>query len=109
MLRSSIYFLPLRSITLGFRLPCRVCYENREKYFRTDDRDVLEETYEAVIKSGLNFPPSPDGVPALIQAVQKQNLKAKNAKPEEFVDALFVRELGQSGFTKALLAGRWEC
>ena len=109
MLRSSIYFLPLRSITLACRLPCRVCYENREKYFRTDDRNVLEETYEAVIKSVFNLLPYPDAVPALLQEVEKQNPKAKNAQPEDFVDAHFVRELGQSGFTKALLAGRWEC
>jgi NitT/TauT family transport system substrate-binding protein len=75
------------------------------KYFRTDDRDVLEETYEAVIKSVFNFPPYPAGVPALLQEVEKQNPKAKNAKPEDFVDARFVRELDQSGFIKALLAG----
>lgn len=105
MLRSSIYFLSLRSITFACRLPCRVCYENREKYFRTDDRDVLEETYEAVIKSVFNFPPYPAGVPALLQEVEKQYPKAKNAKPEDFVDAHFVRELDQSGFIKALVAG----
>ena len=66
---------------------------------------MLEETYEAVIKSGLNFPPSPDGVPALIQEVEKQNPKAKNAQPEEFVDAHFVRELDQSGFIKRCSPG----
>jgi hypothetical protein len=66
---------------------------------------VLEETHEAVIKSGLNFPPSPDGVPALIQEVEKQNPKAKNAQQEDSVDAHFVRELDQSGFINTLLAG----
>ena len=76
-----------------------------DKYFRTDDRDVLEETYEGVIKSVFNFPPYPAGVPALLQEVEKQYPKAKNAKPYDFVDARFVRELDQSGFIKALVAG----
>jgi hypothetical protein len=76
------------------------------KYFRTDDRDVLEETYEAVIKRVFNFPPYPAGISALLQEVEKQHAKAKNAKPEDFVDAHFVRELNQSGFIKAQLAGR---
>jgi hypothetical protein len=70
------------------------------KYFRTDDRDVLDETYEAVIKSVFNFPPYPAGIPALLQEVEKQHAKAKNAKTEDFVDAHFVRELDQSGFNK---------
>jgi NitT/TauT family transport system substrate-binding protein len=76
------------------------------KYFRTEDREVLEETYEAVIKNIFNFPPYPAGVPALLQEVEKQYPKARGAKPEEFVDAHFVRELDQSGFIKGLLAGR---
>ena len=40
------------------------------KYFRTDDRDVLEETYEAAIKRVFNFPPYPAGIPALLQGVE---------------------------------------
>lgn len=75
------------------------------KYFRTDDREVLEETYEATIKSVFNFPPYPAGVAALLQELEK-NPKARGANPEDFVDARFVRELDQSGFIKSLLAGR---
>jgi NitT/TauT family transport system substrate-binding protein len=75
------------------------------KYFRTDDREVLEETYELIIQNGFNFPPYPSGVAGLLQSLEAQTPKAKNAKPEEFVDARFVRELDQSGFIKAALAG----
>jgi ABC-type nitrate/sulfonate/bicarbonate transport system substrate-binding protein len=50
------------------------------KYFRTDDRDVLDETYEAVIKSVFNFPPYPAGIPALLREVEKQHAKAKTRR-----------------------------
>jgi len=76
------------------------------KYFRTHDREVLEETYELIIKDGLTVPPYPAGIAGLLQELEKQNPKAKTAKPEQFVDAHFVREMEQSGFVKALLGSR---
>jgi len=76
------------------------------KYFRTDDREVLEETYDLIIHNGFNFPPYPSGVAGLLQSVESQSPKAKIAKPEDFVDSRFVRELDQSGFIKSALAAR---
>lgn len=74
------------------------------KYFRTDDRELLEETYELVIKR-FNIPPYPAGIASLIQGLDtKQFPKAKSAKPEDFTDSRLVRELDQSGFIKTLLA-----
>jgi len=32
------------------------------KYFRTDDRELLEETYEMIIKTGFSVPPYPAGI-----------------------------------------------
>jgi len=77
------------------------------KYFRTDDKEILEETYETVIKS-FSIPPYPSlqGIASLIQGLEKQNPKAKGAKPEEFSDSRLVRELDQSGFIKSLLSDR---
>ncbi|MBI2535220.1 MAG: ABC transporter substrate-binding protein [Deltaproteobacteria bacterium] len=75
------------------------------KYFRTDDRELLDETYELIIR-GFNVPPYPAGIASLLQDLEKQNPKAKGAKPEEFTDNRLVRELDQSGFIKALVAGR---
>ncbi len=74
------------------------------KYFRTDDREILEESYETTIKSNFAIPPYPSlpGVATLIQELEKQNPKAKGAKPEEFADGRLMRELEQSGFIKAL-------
>lgn len=76
------------------------------KYFRTDDREVLEETYEMVIKNGFNVPPYPAGVASLLQELEKPFPKAQGAKPEDFVDNRLVRELDQRGFVKSLLAGK---
>lgn len=75
------------------------------KYFRTDDREVLEETYELIIKNGFNIPPYPAGIASLLEGLDKQFPKAKGAKPEEFADNRLVRELDQSGFIKSLSAG----
>jgi NitT/TauT family transport system substrate-binding protein len=76
------------------------------KYFRTDDREVLEETYDLSIKSGFTVPPHPAGISGLLQDLERTMPKAKGAKPEDFVDNRLVRELEQSGFVKSLLAGK---
>jgi NitT/TauT family transport system substrate-binding protein len=76
------------------------------KYFRTDDNEVLEETYEMIIKTGFTVPPYPAGIASLLQELEKPFPKAKGAKPEDFADSRLVRELDQSGFIKSLLAGR---
>jgi NitT/TauT family transport system substrate-binding protein len=76
------------------------------KYFRTDDRELLEETYEMIIKTGFTVPPYPAGVTSLLHDLEKTSPKAKGAKPEDFVDGRLVRELDQSGFIKSLIAGR---
>jgi NitT/TauT family transport system substrate-binding protein len=76
------------------------------KYFRTDDREVLEETYDMVIRSGFSCPPYPAGIAGLLQTLEAQSPKAKGAKPDDFVDSRFVRELDQSGFIKSILASK---
>jgi ABC-type nitrate/sulfonate/bicarbonate transport system substrate-binding protein len=75
------------------------------KYFRTDDRELLEETYELVIKN-FTVPPYPAGIASLLQGLESQFPKVKGAKPEDFTDSRLVRELDQSGFIKSLLATR---
>jgi NitT/TauT family transport system substrate-binding protein len=74
------------------------------KYFRSDDREVLEETYEMSIKNGFSVPPYPAGIASLLQELEKQFPKARGAKPEDFADGRLVRELDQSGFIKSVLA-----
>jgi NitT/TauT family transport system substrate-binding protein len=78
------------------------------KYFRTDDRELLEESYDLIIKSNFVIPPYPSvpGIASLLQGLEKSNPKARGAKPEEFADSRLVRELDQSGFIKSVLAER---
>jgi ABC-type nitrate/sulfonate/bicarbonate transport system substrate-binding protein len=80
-------------------------FKTMAKYFRTDDRELLEETYNLVIRD-FNIPPYPAGIAPLIQGLENQFPKAKAAKPEDFVDSHLVREMDQSGFIKSLLAER---
>ena len=76
------------------------------KYFRTDDKEVLDETYELSIKTSFIVPPYPAGISGLLQDLERTTPKAKGAKPEEFIDNRMVREMDQSGFVKSLLAGK---
>ena len=78
------------------------------KYFRTDDKEILEESYETTIKSNFSIPPYPSipGIASLLQGLEKTNPKAKGAKPEDFADSRLMRELDQSGFIKAVLSER---
>ena len=76
------------------------------RYFRTEDRDVLDETYEMSIKNGFSVPPYPAGIASLLQDLEKTTPKAQGAKPEDFTDSRLVRELEHSGFIKSVLGGR---
>jgi ABC-type nitrate/sulfonate/bicarbonate transport system substrate-binding protein len=69
------------------------------KNLRTSDRDALEETYR--VFSGLfeKLPyPAPEGIETVLEELRAQTSKAKNFRPEDFVDRRFVRELEESGF-----------
>jgi NitT/TauT family transport system substrate-binding protein len=74
------------------------------RIFRTNDREILDETYDMIIKSNFTIPPYPSlpGIASLIQGLEKTNPKAKGARAEEFADSRIVRELDQSGFIKSL-------
>src|ERR1041385_2021861 len=80
------------------------------KHFRTDDKEVLEESYETTIKSNFSIPPYPSipGIKSLLQGLEQSNPKAKGAKAEDFADSHIVRELDQSGFVKSALSERWD-
>jgi len=76
--------------------------------FRTDDRELLEESYDMIIKSNFVIPPYPSvpGIASLLKGLEQTNPKAKSVKPEDFADSRIVRELDQSGFVKSALADR---
>jgi ABC-type nitrate/sulfonate/bicarbonate transport system substrate-binding protein len=68
---------------------------------RNVDREVLEKTWENLLSESV-LPkkqyPSLEGIKTILAT----EAKGKPGKPEDFVDATFVRELDQSGFTDGL-------
>ncbi|MBM4263450.1 MAG: ABC transporter substrate-binding protein [Deltaproteobacteria bacterium] len=69
------------------------------------DRETLEKSYENVMSEAL-YPkkqyPSIEGLKTVIEDIAERDPRAKNAKPEQFVDNTFIRELDQSGFIDGL-------
>jgi NitT/TauT family transport system substrate-binding protein len=74
------------------------------KVFRTDDRELLDESYDLIIKSNFVVPPHPSvpGVASLLKGLEPSNPKAKGSRPEDHADGRMVREIEQSGFIKTL-------
>jgi NitT/TauT family transport system substrate-binding protein len=74
------------------------------RVFRTDDRELLDESYELIIKNNFVVPPYPSvpGIASLLKGLEQSNPKAKASKPEEHADSRIVREIEQSGFIKTL-------
>ena len=74
------------------------------KIFRSDDRELLDESYDLIIKPNFVVPPYPSvpGIASLLKGLEPTNPKAKGSRPEDHADARVVRELEQSGFIKSL-------
>ncbi len=74
------------------------------KYLRTEESDVLAETYDIqIVKYLLKAPlPTVEAVRSVVEELAERNPKAKDQDPAKFFDARFVRELENSGFIDAL-------
>jgi ABC-type nitrate/sulfonate/bicarbonate transport system substrate-binding protein len=69
------------------------------KYMRTDDPDVLENSYQVYLKTTPKKPyPTFKGLQFLLDQLAPTMPQAKNAKPEQFVDLSFLQELEKEGF-----------
>ena len=70
------------------------------KYLRTNDGDLLSETYDVQIaKYLLKVPlPSADNVKAVVEEIAERNPKAKDQDAKLFFDDRFVRQMESSGF-----------
>ena len=73
------------------------------KYLRIDDRETLEEVYRLYYEI---YPPIPSSFSCAIQTqltwMADRDPRAKNAKPEQFIDGSFLREIEKSGFVAKL-------
>ncbi len=73
------------------------------KYLRTNDRDLLEGSYEIFKADFISVPyPIMHGLEATYDYVASRRPEIRSHKPEEFMDPSFVRELDKSGFIKNL-------
>ena len=69
------------------------------------DRDILVKTYDGAVPDN-KFPrkqyPSAAGLQMALDLLAEENPKAKTAKPQDFVDARFIKELDDSGYIDGL-------
>jgi ABC-type nitrate/sulfonate/bicarbonate transport system substrate-binding protein len=76
------------------------------KYLRSiKDRDILGKTYDGAISDKKFSPkqyPSIEGLRMALDLLAEENPKAKSTKPEDFVDARFIKELDESGYIDGL-------
>jgi hypothetical protein len=79
------------------------------KYLGPQDKQILEKTYDD-ISSDEKLPPKQyptlEGLKTIIAPLAETDAKAKAAKPEDFVDMSFIRELEQSGYIDSLYKKR---
>jgi NitT/TauT family transport system substrate-binding protein len=74
------------------------------KYLKTTDTDVLTEVYEDVgLKLTAEKPyPTLRGIGIMLHELAAANPKTPLARPEDFVDLTFIKELDSSGFIDRL-------
>lgn len=77
-----------------------------EKYLGgIKDHDVMERSYDRTVTDD-KLPPKPypslEGIKTILDGMAKTDPKMKPARPEDFVDSRFVKELDQSGFIDGL-------
>jgi hypothetical protein len=72
----------------------------QSRYLQTTDREALEETYREIALKTMQEKPYPilPGIQIIIDELAPKNPKAKNARPEDFVDMSFVKKLDDDGF-----------
>src|ERR1043166_6142778 len=100
----------LKSYAKGYLEGVRQVYRSKEesmavlkKYTRISDSQVLaasyDESYQAIEKDGAVVDA---GVKVLLTELAKSDPKARNAKPDDFLDTSIINELAKEGFIKSL-------
>ena len=75
-----------------------------EKFTRITDRDVLEAMYRNEVLKGIEKVPLPslNGIQTVLDELASQRPAVKGKRPEEFIEARFVKELQANGLIDAL-------
>jgi NitT/TauT family transport system substrate-binding protein len=79
-----------------------------QKYLKIDDMDALQEAYEAIGLTLVPEKPYPTmrGIQMILGELAAREPKAQTAKPDQFVDLSFIKELDGSGFIDRLYKGK---
>jgi NitT/TauT family transport system substrate-binding protein len=96
----------VKSALKGFVEAIYLIYSNKPaaqkvfaKYMRTNNPEVLEDSYNGYIKSIPKKPyPTMKGIQFMLDVLAPTLPNAKNFKPEQFVDLSFLQELEKEGF-----------
>ncbi|MGE5306518.1 MAG: ABC transporter substrate-binding protein [Alphaproteobacteria bacterium] len=74
------------------------------KYLKTDDPDALQEAYESTAQALIPEKPYPTlkGIQIMLREMGAKDASARTARPEQFVDISFMKELDSSGFIDRL-------
>ena len=96
----------VKSALKGFVEAIYYIYANKKeaqtvfaKYMRTNDPNVLEDSYQGYIRSIPKKPyPTLKGIQFLLDVLAPTIPQAKTAKPEQFVDLSFLQELEKEDF-----------
>jgi hypothetical protein len=80
------------------------------KYFRGNvEQDILGKTWE-LLTEGTLLPkkqyPTMEGLKFILAPLAEKDARAKAAKPEDFVDSSFIKELDESGYIDNLYKKR---
>jgi len=73
-------------------------------FIRNQDRELLDNMYDSLVKKVFRPVPYPtvEAAQNVLDELALTNPKAKQAKPQDFIDDRFLRELEESGFIKGL-------
>ena len=78
-----------------------IALKTLQKYTRVTDLEILEETHKEYRELIESVPyPSRRGIETILAELAASDPKARQAKPEDFVDMRFVAELERDGFFK---------
>jgi NitT/TauT family transport system substrate-binding protein len=74
------------------------------KYLKENAQDALQETYEGIGLALIPEKPYPTlrGIQIMLAEMSAKDPKAQRARPEEFVDMSFIKELDGSGYIDRL-------
>ncbi len=80
-----------------------IALKTLQKYTRVTDLEILEETHKEYRELIESVPyPSRRGIETILAELAASDPKARQAKPDDFVDRRFVAELERDGFFKKL-------